>query len=138
MKILFVVHRYAPYPGGSEYYTANMAEEMLKRGHDVTVLAHEHKGDYNGVKVSDDYQEMLGNRSWHLIIVHGGDCISQNIVHINSNNIQSSILYLIVKPSESQVCLHGLAHERFLGYSTSMDIDPVSYTHLTLPTNREV
>jgi len=123
MRLLFVVHRYAPYPGGSEYYVQNMAEEMLKRGHDVTVLAHEHKGDYNGVKVSDDYQEMLGNQGWHLIIVHGGDCISQNIVHINSNNIQSSILYLIVKPSESQVCLHGLAHERFLGYSTSMDID---------------
>ena len=29
MKLLFVVHRYIPFPGGSEYYTAAMAEEAL-------------------------------------------------------------------------------------------------------------
>ena len=45
MKILFVVHRYAPYPGGSEYYVQNMAEEMLRRGHDVYVLAPTNKND---------------------------------------------------------------------------------------------
>ena len=70
MRLLFVVHRYAPYPGGSEYNTANMAEEMLRRGHDVTVLAGQHQGDYNGVKVSNDYNAIL-NQPWDLIIVHG-------------------------------------------------------------------
>jgi len=37
-KILYVVHRYAPYPGGSENYVRDMAEETLRRGHDVTVF----------------------------------------------------------------------------------------------------
>jgi glycosyltransferase involved in cell wall biosynthesis len=96
---------------------------MLKRGHDVTVLAHQHKGDYNDVKVSNDYQRMLGNQRWDLIIVHGGDVISQNIVHNNASQIQSPVLYLIVKPSESIVCMQGLREHRFLGYSTSMDIE---------------
>ena len=123
MRLLFVVHRYAPYPGGSEYYVQNMAEEMLRRGHNVTVLTHEHKGGHNGIKVSDDYQAMLGEQKWDLIVVHGGDCISQNVVHINADNIQSPVLYLIIKPSESPICLHGLKHHRFLGYSTSIDID---------------
>lgn len=122
MRLLFVVHRYAPFPGGSEYYVQNMAEEMLKRKHDVTVLAHEHQGDYNGVKVSNDYNTVL-NQKWDLIIVHGGDVISQNIIHVNADKLQSPVLYLIVKPSESEVCLNGLKHHRFLGYSTSMDVE---------------
>ena len=72
MRLLFVVHRYAPFPGGSEVNTQNMAEGMLARKHDVTVLAHEHQGDLNGVKVSNDYNTLL-NQKWDLIIVHGGD-----------------------------------------------------------------
>jgi glycosyltransferase involved in cell wall biosynthesis len=99
-----------------------MAEEMLKRKHDVTVLAHEHKGDQNGVTVSNDYNTIL-NQKWDLIIVHGGDVISQTMIHINADKLQSPVLYLIVKPSESETCLHGLKHHRFLGYSTSMDLD---------------
>ena len=122
MRILFVVHRYAPFPGGSEYYVQNMAEELLKRKHDVTVLAHEHQGDYNGVKVSNDYNTIL-NQKWNLIIVHGGDVISQNIIHINADKIQSPVLYLIVKPSDSPTCVSGLQNHRFLGYSTSMDVE---------------
>lgn len=125
MRLLFVVHRYAPYPGGSEYNTQNMAEGMLKRGHDVTVLAHEHKGDYNGVKVTKDYQKTL-NEKWDLIIVHGGDVISQNIVHANAGPLAQNgqnVLYLIIKPSESEICLNGLRQHRFIGYGTSMDVD---------------
>jgi glycosyltransferase involved in cell wall biosynthesis len=122
MRLLFVVHRYVPYPGGSEYYVRDMAEEMLKRKHDVTVLAHEHKGDQNGVIVTNDYNTIL-NQKWDLIIVHGGDVISQTMVHINADKLRSPVLYLIVKPSISQSCFHGLMHHRFLGYSTSMDIE---------------
>ena len=123
MRLLFVVHRYAPYPGGSENNTKHMAEELLRRGHDVTVLAHEHKGNYNGVKVSNDYQEMLGNQRWDLIIVHGGDVISQDIVHMNAERIHSPVLYLIIKPSDSHVCVQGLQMHQFIGYGTSMDVD---------------
>jgi glycosyltransferase involved in cell wall biosynthesis len=120
MRLLFVVHRYAPYPGGSEYYVQNMAEEMLKRKHEVFVLAPTNKGDYNDVKVLDDFYA-LGEK-WDLIIVHGGDVQAQNIVHLNADRIQSPVLYLIVKPSDSKMCVNGLTHHRFLGYSTSMDV----------------
>jgi glycosyltransferase involved in cell wall biosynthesis len=122
MRLLFVVHRYYPFPGGSEYYVRDMAEEMQRRKHYVTVLAHEHQGDQNGVIVSNDYNTIL-NQKWDLIIVHGGDVISQNMVHVNADKLQSPVLYLIVKPSESPVCMHGLRTHRFLGYSTSMDLD---------------
>lgn len=124
MRLLYVVHRYYPFPGGSEYYVREMAEESLRRGHEVTVLAHEHQGDQNGVKVSNDYQTIL-NQSWNLIIVHGGDVISQNVVHQYADQIKSPILYLIVKPSESEICLKGLRDSRFLGYSTTMDMDHI-------------
>jgi glycosyltransferase involved in cell wall biosynthesis len=122
MRLLFVVHRYAPFPGGSEYYVQNMAEEMLKRKHQVTVLAHEHQGDLNEVTVTNDYNAVL-NQKWSLVIVHGGDVISQNIIHINANEMQSPVLYMIVKPSDSPTCVQGLNNHRFLGYSTSMDVE---------------
>jgi glycosyltransferase involved in cell wall biosynthesis len=122
MRLLFVVHRYVPYPGGSEYYVRDMAEECHRRGHEVTVLAHEHQGDQNGITVSNDYDTIL-NELWDLIIVHGGDVVSQNVVHANSDIIKSSILYMIVKPSESDICIKGLNGSRFLGYSTSMDVE---------------
>lgn len=124
MRLLFVVHRYVPYPGGSEYYVRDMAEEMLRRGHEVTVLTHEHKGDQNGVTVSNDYQGIL-SQQWNLIIVHGGDVISQNVVHINADKLKSPVLYLIVKPSDSDICVEGLKKHAFLGYSTSMDIEHI-------------
>jgi len=123
-KLLFVVHRYAPYPGGSEYFTRDMAEECLKRGHDVSVLAHVHQGDYNSVKVSNDYNILL-NQNWDLIIVHGGDVISQNIVHQNAYQInkKNRVAYMIIKPSDSIFCLNGLKHHKFITYSTSQDIE---------------
>lgn len=122
MRLLFVVHRYVPYPGGSEYYVRDMAEEMLRRGHEVTVLAHEHKGDQNGITVTNDYQGIL-SQQWNLIIVHGGDVISQNVIHLNADKLKSPVLYLIVKPSDSEICVNGLKNHPFLGYSTSMDIE---------------
>ena len=99
-----------------------MAEEMITRKHDVTVLAHEHQGNQNGVIVSNDYNTIL-NQKWDMIIVHGGDVISQNVIHINADKLKSPVLYLIVKPSDSEVCVNGLNYHRFLGYSTSMDIE---------------
>lgn len=123
-RILFVVHRYAPFPGGSEYYVRDMAEECYRRGHDVTVLAHEHQGDLNGVKVTNDYQILA--QMWNLIVVHGGDVISQNIAHINAYAIrQSPVVYMIIKPSESEVCMNGMRHHKFVAYSTSMDIEHI-------------
>jgi len=127
-NILFVVHRYAPFPGGSEYYVQNMAEEALARGHTVTVLTGEHKavlGKHNGVWVVDNPTETL-NRQWDLIVVHGGDVHMQNIVHMHNFNIRSPILYMIIKPSNSEVCLHGMRFSDFLGYSTMADLNHIA------------
>lgn len=120
-KILFAVHRYAPYPGGSETNVKNMAEEMVRRGHEVTVVAATQAGDQNGVKVTGDHNVLLDK--WDLIIVHGGDVITQNIVHANAERLQSPVLYLIIKPSESEICLHGLKMHKYLGYGTTFDRD---------------
>lgn len=126
-KVLFVVHRYAPFPGGSEIYVQNMAEEMLKRGHDVTVLAGTHDpnvlaaGDYHGVKVTSDHNILL--KPFDLIIVHGADVGSQDVVHMNAHQIPSPVLYLLIKPSVSPAAMTGLRAHRFLGVSTQEDRD---------------
>ena len=122
-KILFVVHRYAPYPGGSETNTKNMAEEMLRRGYDVTVLAAMNQGDLNGVKVTGNHSALLD--VWDLIIVHGGDVVSQNVAHVNSELIKSPVLYLIIKPSESDICMQGLRVHKYLGYGSSFDLEHI-------------
>ena len=121
-KILFVVHRYAPYPGGSETNVKNMAEEMLRRGYEVTVCAYTHQGDHNGVAVTSDHS-MIFSGIWDLIIVHGGDVNSQNFAHDNYRMIKAPVLYLIIKPSESDICMRGLANHKYLGYGTSFDME---------------
>lgn len=118
-KILFVVHRYAPYPGGSENYVRDMAEECLSRGHKVTVFAGEHKGDLNGVHVTSNQDILLDK--WDLIIVHGGDVGIQNFVLDNAQHIQSPILYMLVKPSNSSICLKALRYCKWIGCSTLED-----------------
>lgn len=119
MRLLYVVHRYAPFPGGSEIYVQGMAEESLRRGHDVSVFAGEHKGDYNGVTVTSDPNILLGQ--WDLIVVHGGDVHIQNFVLHNAKSIPSPILYMIILPSNSQVCIQALHDCAFIGCSTIQD-----------------
>ena len=121
-KILYVVHRYAPYPGGSENYVRDMAEETLGRGHEVAVFTVEHKGDWNGVRVSGDPQILLEN--WDLIVVHG-DASAQNIVHMNSHIIPSDILYMIIRPVATEICLKALYNSKYIGCSSLADWDHV-------------
>jgi len=128
-RVCVVVHRYAPFPGGSEYYCQDIAEEFLSRGHDVTVLAHEHRGDLNGVRVTSDYN-ILVNEKFNLVVVHGGDCISQNVVHQYAGYIMSPVLYMIIKPSDSPICKYGMRYHDYIGYSTTMDMDHIrKYGH---------
>lgn len=122
MKICFVVHRYAPFPGGSEYYVQQMAEECVQRHHDVTVVAGEHKGDLNGVRVTSD-AAYLSNQD--LIVVHGGDVGVQNFVLSNAKNINSPMLYMIIKPSDSQVCVQAMQDVAFIGCSAPEDWEHV-------------
>jgi glycosyltransferase involved in cell wall biosynthesis len=121
MKFLYVVHRYAPFPGGSEIYVQSMAEESHRRGHEVTVFAGEHQGDYNGITVTNNPAILLA--SWDLIIVHGGDVALQNFVLTNIKRIPSPILYLLILPSKSMPCLQGLSDAALIGCSTHQDWD---------------
>lgn len=119
MRLLFVVHRYAPYPGGSEIYVQGMAEESLRRGHDVTVLAGQHQGNYNGISVTSDANVLL--QRWDAIVVHGGDVNVQDFVLSNASRIPSPILYLLVLPSNSPTCVKALHDCRWIGCSTQAD-----------------
>lgn len=121
-KICFVVHRYAPFPGGSEYYVQQLAEECVQRHLDVTVVAGEHKGDLNGVRVTSDAQYLLDQ---DLVVVHGGDVGVQNFVLTNAKNINSPMLYLIIKPSDSPVTVQALKDVKFIGCSAPEDWDHV-------------
>lgn len=122
-KILFVVHRYPPFPGGSEYYTAAMAEECLARGHAVSVLTGEHQGNQNGVVVTSDANVLMQN--WDLIIVHGADVAVQNFVLSNAKLIPSPILYMIILPSGSPTSLQALRDCKYVGWCTHEDLDYV-------------
>src|SRR6185503_6482641 len=123
MKIMFVVHRYVPYEGGSEYFVRDMAEELLRRGHDVTVLCGTHQGSQNGVKVTSNFN--LLNQHYDLILVHGSDVTAQNTIHFNSQyiNTVSPVVYMIIKPSLSEISKMGLENNKFLSYSSQLDID---------------
>lgn len=119
MRLLFVVHRYAPFPGGSEIYVQGMAEECVRRGHDVHVFTGEHMGDLNNVAVTSDWHILT--KKWDLIIVHGGDVQIQNFVLENARKIPSPILYMIILPSNSSVCLQALKDCQYIGCSTDQD-----------------
>ena len=123
MRLLFVVHRYYPFPGGSEYNTQAMAEEALRRGHEVAVLAGEHRGDQNGVRVTNDGNILM--LKWDLIIVHGGDVSVQNFVLSNARNIPSPILYMIILPSNSDVCVQALHDCAYVSWCTLDDINHI-------------
>ena len=118
MKICFVVHRYAPFPGGSEYYVQQMAEEAQKRGHKVIVFCGDHQGDFNGIHVSSNPQMCLDA---DLVVIHGGDVGVQNFVLQNIKNLPGKVLYLLIKPSVSNVCVQGMRDAHFIGCSTQED-----------------
>ena len=121
-KICFVVHRYAPYPGGSEYYVQQMAEECVQRHLYVTVIAGEHKGHLNGVRVTSDANELMNK---DLVVVHGGDVGVQNFVLQHAPQINSPVLYMLIKPSESPVCLQALKDAKYIGCSAPEDWEHV-------------
>jgi glycosyltransferase involved in cell wall biosynthesis len=119
-KLLFVVHRYAPYPGGSEYNVQRLAEEALRRGHEVTVLADTHLGDYRGVHVTSDRRAMLA--PFDLIVVHG-DLSPQKEVLAKAHRLPSPVLYLVVEPRATEPVCQGMQHADFLGWGTSFDLE---------------
>lgn len=122
IKFCFVVHRYPPYAGGSEYYVQQMAEECVSRGIDTTVVATHHEGSLNGVKVTSNLRETLDK---DLVIVHGGNPGIQFEVLHNSKRINSPVLYLLIEPSESTKYINILDDVDFIGCSSLEDWDHV-------------
>lgn len=128
-RICYVVHRYPPFSGGSEYYVRDLAEQTVSLGYDVFVFSN-YDGERNGVIIFADENKLL-TEHFDLIVVHGGDVDKQNFVLINSHKIKSKILYLLILPSESEACMHGLLNSTFIGCSTQTDWDFVK-KHNTL------
>jgi glycosyltransferase involved in cell wall biosynthesis len=118
-KFLFVVHRYAPFPGGSENYVKDMAEETASRGHKVAVFAGEHMGDYHGIRVSSETKILT--EPWDLIIVHGGDVSVQNFVLKHADKLGGPVLYMLILPSNSVECVSALHRVSYIGCSTIAD-----------------
>jgi len=116
MKLLFVVDHYQP-------YVQAIAQESLARGYDVSVFTNQHNGTLNGVKVTSDFKVVF--EDYNLIIVHGGDCANQNMVHEMSHIITSPILYLLIVPSRTEICMKGLTNAKYIGCSTKEDWDHV-------------
>jgi len=61
---------------------------------------------------------------WDLIVVHG-DASAQNIVHMNSHIIPSDILYMIIRPVATEICLRALYNSKYIGCSSLADWDHV-------------
>jgi len=118
-RLLFVVHRAWPYPGGSEIFVHDMAKEAKKRGHEVAILAGEHQGNQDGIDVTNDGNWLL--RQWDLIIVHGADVNVQNFVLSNAKNIPNPILYMIILPSGSPTSVQALQDCSYIGWCTHED-----------------
>jgi glycogen synthase len=52
MRILFLSDLWIPFPGGAERYVFNLARELVRRGHDVTVLTSYYRAQASdGIKV---------------------------------------------------------------------------------------
>lgn len=118
-KIVYVVHRYAPFPGGSENYVRDMAEETLSRGHEVIVFAGEHKGDHNGVRVTSD--PAIFNENIDLVVVHGGDVGWQDNLLVQCEKLRAPVLFMMIIPSESPVYQFARDRVKFIGCSTKED-----------------
>jgi glycosyltransferase involved in cell wall biosynthesis len=118
-KLLFVVHRYAPYPGGSEYNTHRLAKEAVRQGHDVLVLSDTHQGDFEGVAVTSD-RRVVRDMKFDMIIVHGS-CPTQDFVH-GEYNLPSPVYYMLLEPPKNVVAReYGTRNATWIGYGTSQD-----------------
>jgi glycosyltransferase involved in cell wall biosynthesis len=116
-KLLFVVHRYAPYPGGSEANTHRLAHQAVIEGHDVLVLADTHMGDYEGVSVTNDRR--VAYDKYDLIIVHGS-CPTQDFVH--AQKLQSPVYYILIEPPKNAIATGaGLTNATWIGCGTTQD-----------------
>ena len=122
-KITIVVHRYYPYPGGSENNVRRTAEALQQAGHDVCVYAGGHQGPQNGVEVNYDISSLY-NRD--LVIIHGAGVWVQDQIIKNINHINSPIVFWIIRPDTSYEQALAIRDSDLIGWGTQYDIDRVS------------
>ena len=120
MKICYVAHRYYPYPGGTEYYVKNMAEETKRQGHDVTVLAGAHQGDQNGIRVVGN-PNILVEEDFDLVVVHGSGVPMQDLVLRHAKGIKAPVVFMIIRPEEAPQIFPAMENADFIACSTPTD-----------------
>jgi len=121
MKLLFVVHRSHPAPGGSEFNVKILTSELAKRGHVVKVLSDcAPKSSYDGVTVITDRNELFKDYDW--IIIHGADMPLQNFALSNLSKLKSKTLHWIIFPSESSYSRMGQNCTK-IGWGSKFDLD---------------
>lgn len=118
-RLLLICHRYAPYPGGTENYMKDIAEECVSRGHEVTVLTETHRGDLNGVKVTSDITTL--NENWDLIVIHCGFVEYQKYMITLLHTVKSPVLFLLIEPEVTRIYQMAVEHSTYVGCSTIED-----------------
>lgn len=119
LRLCYVVHRYAPWPGGSETYVQSLAQESARRDHDSWVFTSHHDGDRDGVYVTND--EALLGEPFDLVVVHGSFRGSPQQVLSVAHRLPSPVLYLLVSHTDRALNRRGLRHASYLGWSTPDD-----------------
>jgi len=120
--IAWVVHRYYPYPGGSENNVRNIAEAMVGLGHRVLVWAPTNQGNQNGVFVTDNHG-YLADPSIDLVIIHGAGPGAQNFIINNLEAINKKSIYYIIKPEETPIHIEALKKCTYVAASTPEDYE---------------
>jgi len=120
LRLCFVAHRAAPFPGGTEVFVQSMAEEAQSRGHAVTVLATQHRGDHRGVRITAD-MDILERETFDLVIVHGATEGAPRATLERAAFLRNPVLYQIVAHRSGHVRRRHLLGARLLGWSTPLD-----------------
>lgn len=120
MRLCFVAHRYAPFPGGTEVYMRALAEESLRRGHEIWVFADQHQGDVKGVRLTSD--PAIFETQFDLVVVHGPTKGAQQRVLKTCGRINGPVLYMLVAHHSNHVVARGLRDCAAAGWSTPLDL----------------
>lgn len=128
MRLCFVCHRAAPFPGGTEVFVQAMAEEALRRGHDVTLLAGQHQGDLNGVRITADMAVL--DATFDLVVVHGATDGPPRRTLDRADRLPSPVLYQLVAHQRHHIRRAHLRASRFLGWSTPLDREVITQAGL--------
>lgn len=119
MRILYVSHRVAPCPGGTEVFMTALADETAARGHEVAVFTGEGLSR-PGVRVTFDPAVL--QEPWDAIVVHATDGRPQCTALTFASRLSSPILYLLIWPQvHAGLTPQALHAVRWIGVSTQAD-----------------